>query len=87
MFREHYWSSVGFQLFIGKQSILANHLPLAWKTHAQCFSQVGGVSLKQMKKFEYRWVAFTSDGRQDEKVDVRSGKATAVMRALHHHSS
>ena len=28
-------------------------------------------------------VAFTSDGRQDEKLHVRSGKATAVMLALH----
>ena len=28
-------------------------------------------------------VAFTSDGRQDEELDVRSGKASAVKRALH----
>ena len=40
---------------------------------------VGGVSLKQVKKFTYLVVAFTSDGRQDEKLDVRSGKACAVM--------
>ena len=25
------WSSVGFQLFIGKQSILADHSPIAWE--------------------------------------------------------
>ena len=25
------WLSVEFQLFIGKQSILANHLPIAWE--------------------------------------------------------
>ena len=30
------------------------------------------------------WVAFTSDGRQDKKLDVRSGKTSAVMLALHH---
>ena len=29
-------------------------------------------------------VAFTSDGRQDEELDIRIGKASAVMRALHY---
>ena len=29
-------------------------------------------------------VAFTSDGRQDEELDTRIGKASAVMRALHY---
>ena len=37
---------------------------------AQCSLQVGGLSLKQVKKFKYVGVAFTSDGRQDEKLDV-----------------
>ena len=36
----------------------------------QCFVQVGGVSLKQVWKFKYRGVSFTSDGRQDEELDV-----------------
>ena len=45
----------------------------------QCFLQVGGVSSKQMEKFKYLGVAFTSDGRQDEELDVQSGKASAVM--------
>ena len=35
-------------------------------------------------KFKYLGVAFTIDGRQDEELDVRSGKASAIMRALHH---
>ena len=46
--------------------------------------QVGGVSLKQMEKFEYLGVAFTSDERRDKELVVRSGKARTVMRALHH---
>ena len=50
----------------------------------QCSLQVGGVSLKQVKKFKYLGVAFTSDGEQDEELEVRSSKASAVMRALHH---
>ena len=44
--------------------------------------QVGGVSLKQVENFKYVGVAFTSVGRQDEKLDARLGKASAVMRAL-----
>ena len=50
----------------------------------QCSLQVGSVSQKQVEKFKYLGVAFTSDGRQDEELDVRSGKTSAVMRALHY---
>ena len=35
-------------------------------------------------KVQVSWVAFTSDGKQDEELNVRSGKARAVMQALHH---
>ena len=34
----------------------------------QCSLQVSGVSLKQVEKFKYLGVAFTSDGRQDEEL-------------------
>ena len=37
-----------------------------------------------MEKFKYPRVAFTSDGRQDKKLHVRLGKASAIMRDLHH---
>ena len=37
-----------------------------------------------MEKFKYLGFAFASDERQDEELDVQSGKAKAVMRALHH---
>ena len=50
----------------------------------QCVLQVNGATLKQVEKFKYLGVAFTSDGRQDEKLDTRIGKASAVMRALHY---
>ena len=46
--------------------------------------QVNGATLKQVEKFKYLWVAFTSDRRQNEKLDVQIGKANAVMRALHY---
>ena len=48
----------------------------------QCVLQVNGATLKQVEKFN--WVAFTSDGRQDEELDTRIGKASALMRALHY---
>ena len=50
----------------------------------QCVLQVNGATLKQVEKFKYFGVAFTSDGRQDEELDARIGKASAAMRALHH---
>ena len=37
-----------------------------------------------MEKLKYLVVTFMSDGRQDEELDTRIGKASAVMRALHY---
>ena len=45
----------------------------------QCVLQVNGETLKQVEKFKYLGVAFTSDGRQDEEIDTQIGKASAVM--------
>ena len=45
---------------------------------------MNGATLKQVEKFKYLGVAFTSDGRQDEELDTRIGKDSAVMRALHY---
>ena len=50
----------------------------------QCVLLVNGARLKQVEKFKYLGIAFTSDGRQDEELDTRIGKASAVMRALHY---
>ena len=50
----------------------------------QCVLQVNEVTLKQVEKFEYLGVAFTRNGRQDEELDTRIGKASAIMRALHY---
>ena len=43
---------------------------------------MNGATLKQVEKLKYLGVAFTSNGRQDEELDTRIGKASAVMRAL-----
>ena len=48
----------------------------------QCVLQVNGATLRQVEKFKYLGVAFTSNGRQDEELDTRIGKARAVMRPL-----
>ena len=50
----------------------------------QYFLQIDRVLLKHVKKLKYLWVVFMSDGRQDKRLDVRLGKASALMRALHH---
>ena len=46
--------------------------------------QVNGATLKQVEKLKYLGVAITSDGRQDEDLDTRTDKASAIMRALHY---
>ena len=46
--------------------------------------QVNGGTLKHVEKFMYFGIAFMSDGKQDEELDTRIGKASAVMRALHY---
>ena len=46
--------------------------------------QINRVTVKQVEKFKYLGVAFTSEERQDEQLDARIGKASAVMRALHY---
>ena len=45
---------------------------------------MNGETLKQVEKLKYVGVAFTSDGKQDQELDTRIGKASAVMRALHY---
>ena len=50
----------------------------------QCVLQVNGATLKQVEKFKYLGVAFTSDERKDEELGSRIGRAGAVIRALHY---
>ena len=45
--------------------------------------QVSGGTLKQVEKFKYLGIAFTSDAKQDEGLVARIGKASAIMQALH----
>ena len=46
--------------------------------------QLNGATQKQVYMFKYLGVAFTSDGGQDEELDIRIGKAIAIKRALHY---
>ena len=72
-------NTVGMKISTAKTEVL--HLS---RNPDQCVLQVIGAILKQVEKFKYLGVAFTSDGRQDEKLDMRISKASGVMRALHH---
>ena len=69
-------NTAGMKISTTKTEIL--HLS---RNSDQCVLQVNGATLKQVEKFKYLGVAFTSDGRQDEELDTRKGKASAVMRA------
>ena len=54
------------------------------KSFVQFSPQIVGASLAE--KCKYVGVVFTGDERQDEELNVRSDKVSAVMRALHPHS-
>ena len=49
----------------------------------QCSFQINGITLQQTEKFKYLGVTFSSDGRQDKKLDRRIGKARVVIRQLY----
>ena len=72
-------NTAGMKISTAKTEVL--HLS---RNPDQCVLQVNGATLKQVEKFKYLGVAFTSDGRQDEELDTRIGKASAVMQALHY---
>ena len=42
----------------------------------QCSLQIDGGPLKQSEKFKYLGLSFTSDGRQNSKLDICIGKAS-----------
>ena len=48
----------------------------------QCSFQTNGIIFQQTEKFKYLGVTFSSDGRQDNELDTRIGKACAVIRQL-----
>ena len=73
------YNTAGMKISTAKTEVL--HLS---RNPDQCVLQVNGATLKQVEKFKYLGGAFTSDGRQDEELDTRVGKASAVMRALHY---
>ena len=67
-------NTAGMKISAAKTEVL--HLS---RNPNQCVLQVNGATLKLAEKFKYRGVTFTSDGKQDEKLDTRIGKASAVM--------
>ena len=49
---------------------------------AVCSFQINKVTLQQAEKFKYLGVAFSSDGRQDNKIDALIGKASPIRHQL-----
>ncbi|CAM1320037.1 Uncharacterised protein r2_g2845 [Pycnogonum litorale] len=62
-----------------KISVAKTETLLLSRRPGQCTLRVSGVPLKQMEKFKYLGVVFTSDGRQDIELDIRIAAAGAVM--------
>ena len=50
----------------------------------QCLLQLNEATQRHVYKFKYLGVAFTSDGSQNEKLDILIDKAIAIMRASHY---
>ncbi|CAM1302115.1 Uncharacterised protein r2_g1194 [Pycnogonum litorale] len=73
----HHVHHAGMKIGVAKtETLLLSRRP------GQCTRNVSGVPLKQVEKFEYLGVVFTSDGRQDIELDTRIAAAGAVMRQL-----
>ena len=58
------------------------YLYILRRNPVQSFLQVDGVTLKQ-GRCSIIFRPFTNDGRQEEELDFRSGKASAIIRVLH----
>ena len=71
-------NTAGMKISTAKTEVL--HLS---RNPGQCVLRVNGATLKQVEKFKYLGVAFTSDGRHDDELGTQISKASAVMRALH----
>ncbi|CAM1312533.1 Uncharacterised protein r2_g2296 [Pycnogonum litorale] len=65
-----------------KISVAKTETLLLSRRPGQCTLRVSGVPLKQLEKFEYLGVVFTSDGRRDIELDTRMSAAGAIMRQL-----
>ena len=72
-------NTAGMKISTAKTEVL--HLS---RNPDQCVLQVNKATVKQVEKFKYLGVAFTSAVRQDEALVTRIGKASVVMRVLHY---
>ena len=72
-------NTAGMKISMAKTEVL--HLS---KDPDQCVLQVNKATVKQVEKFKYLGVAFTSAVRQDKALVTRIGKARVVVRVLHY---
>ena len=64
-------------------TVKTNMLQVSRNTN-QRLLQLNGVMQKQVYKFKYFGVAFTSDERQNKELHIPIGKTIAIMKALHY---
>ena len=76
--------NIALQMHVSPISTAKTEVPHLSRNPDHRLLQVNKATLKLVEKFKYLGIAFTSDGRQDKKLDTRIGKASAVMRALHY---
>jgi exonuclease III len=65
-----------------KISVAKSEALVLSRTPTQCTLHVSGVPLRQVEKFKYLGVFFSSDGKGDVELNTRIGQAGAVMREL-----
>ena len=68
------WSSVGFKLFFGKQSILADHPPFTWQRSSVTYSikhSVGNILMDQ-NEIVLRWREYFEDLLNPVKASTRN---------------
>ncbi|KAL0281280.1 UNVERIFIED_CONTAM: hypothetical protein PYX00_002314 [Menopon gallinae] len=70
-------TEAGMRISLGKSEVMEIS-----RKPGKCDIRLGGVALRQVEKFKYLGVWFTSDGGTDEEIASRIGRAGAVMQQL-----
>ena len=67
-----------------KISTVKTDMPHVSRNTNHRWLQLNGATQKQVYKFKYLRVAFTTDGRQNKELGIPVGKAIAIMKVLHY---
>ena len=70
-------ANAGMKVNVDKSEVM-----VVSRTPVQCTLHVSGVPLKQVEKFKYLGVFFTSDGRSNTELSCRIGQAGSILKQL-----